>query len=90
VEISPTDASKIKIANGEMVRVASRRGTIQVRAAVTSKITAGTVFIPFHFAAAAANRLTHSALDPVCAIPELKVCAVAVTSVANTPKEAVL
>jgi len=34
------------------------------------------LFIPFHFAGAAANRLTNAALDPVCKIPELKVCAV--------------
>jgi formate dehydrogenase alpha subunit len=87
VEISPADALKIKIANGEMVCVASRRGTIHARAAVTSKIVAGTVFIPFHYAVAAANRLTNSALDPVCAIPELKVCAVAVTPAPNTPEE---
>ena len=36
----------------------------------------GTVFLPFHYAAAAANRLTNAALDPVCGIPEFKVCAV--------------
>ncbi|MBT8341201.1 MAG: molybdopterin-dependent oxidoreductase, partial [Desulfatitalea sp.] len=88
VEISPADAFKIKIVNGEMVRVASRRGEIQARAAVTSKIVSGTVFIPFHFAVAAANCLTHSALDPVCGIPELKVCAVAVSPASNTLKKA--
>ena len=36
----------------------------------------GTVFIPFHYAAAAANRLTNAALDPISGIPEYKVCAV--------------
>ena len=34
--------------------------------------------MPFHFAEAAANVLTHAALDPLAKIPELKVCAVAV------------
>ena len=38
--------------------------------------------MPFHFAEAAANLLTHSALDPVAKIPEYKVCAVAI-EVAN-------
>jgi len=33
--------------------------------------------MPFHFAEAAANVLTHAALDPVAKIPEFKVCAVA-------------
>jgi len=41
----------------------------------------GTVFIPFHYAAAAANRLTNAALDPIAKIPELKVCAVAIEKV---------
>jgi formate dehydrogenase major subunit/formate dehydrogenase alpha subunit len=36
------------------------------------------VFIPFHFAKAAANRLTNAALDPIAKIPEFKVCAVAI------------
>ncbi|MFH1230677.1 MAG: molybdopterin dinucleotide binding domain-containing protein, partial [Planctomycetota bacterium] len=39
----------------------------------------GTVFIPFHFAEAAANMLTNPALDPIAKIPEFKVCAVRVT-----------
>jgi formate dehydrogenase major subunit/formate dehydrogenase alpha subunit len=42
----------------------------------------GTVFIPFHYAAAAANRLTNAALDPISGIPELKVCAVKVSKAA--------
>jgi predicted molibdopterin-dependent oxidoreductase YjgC len=32
--------------------------------------------VPFHYAEAAANRLTNAALDPVSKIPEYKVCAV--------------
>ena len=43
---------------------------------ISPKAVRGTVFLPFHYAAAAANRLTHAALDPVCGIPEFKVCAV--------------
>jgi len=34
------------------------------------------VFIPFHFAEAAANLLTNDALDPQAKIPEFKACAV--------------
>ena len=45
------------------------------------EIAPGTVFVPFHFAEAAANVLTHAALDPVAKIPEYKVCAVAAESV---------
>jgi predicted molibdopterin-dependent oxidoreductase YjgC len=36
----------------------------------------GVVFIPMHFAEAAANLLTIDALDPLAKIPEYKACAV--------------
>jgi predicted molibdopterin-dependent oxidoreductase YjgC len=45
---------------------------------ITERVEKKLVFIPFHFAEAAANVLTHAALDPVAKIPELKVCAVRV------------
>ncbi|BBO80860.1 formate dehydrogenase subunit alpha [Desulfosarcina ovata subsp. sediminis] len=79
IEIADSDALRIGVADGDMLSIRSRRGAIQARAALTPSILPGTVFIPFHFAAAAANRLTNAALDPVCAIPELKVCAVALS-----------
>ncbi|AEB08935.1 formate dehydrogenase subunit alpha [Desulfobacca acetoxidans] len=75
VELSPTDAEAYKIASGDMVRVTSRRGAITAKAEISRKAVAGTIFIPFHFAEAAANTLTIAALDPVCKIPEFKVCA---------------
>ena len=36
------------------------------------------VFIPFHFAEAAANELTNDIRDPKAKIPDYKVCAVAI------------
>jgi formate dehydrogenase major subunit/formate dehydrogenase alpha subunit len=53
-----------------------------VRAKISNVAVAGTVFIPFHFAEAAANRLTNAALDPVSNIPEYKVCAVKLSKAA--------
>jgi predicted molibdopterin-dependent oxidoreductase YjgC len=41
----------------------------------TERVAEGSVFVPFHFAEAAANRLTNDALDPKAKIPELKVAA---------------
>jgi predicted molibdopterin-dependent oxidoreductase YjgC len=52
-----------------------------VVAQVTDCVPLGVVFIPFHFAEAAANALTHAALDPTAKIPEYKVCAVKVEPV---------
>ena len=78
VEIHPEDARRLGVAAGGVVRLRSRCGAVVARCRVTAGITPGTVFMPFHFAEAAANDLTHAALDPVAKIPEYKVCAVAV------------
>jgi predicted molibdopterin-dependent oxidoreductase YjgC len=77
VEIHPRDAERLGIRSGNRVRVRSRRGAITVKALVTGRSPAGTVFIPFHFAEAAANELTLDARDPLAKIPDYKVCAVA-------------
>ena len=82
VEISRADAQRFNIAEGDMVNIASRRGSIAVRARILSKAVGGTVFIPFHFAKGAANQLTNAALDPVSGIPEFKVCAVKIDKAA--------
>ena len=76
VEIHPDDAAAIGLNGASRVRVSSRRGEIELAALVTPHIKPGIVFIPFHFAEAAANALTHAALDPTAKIPEYKVCAV--------------
>ncbi len=78
VEIHPADAEIHGISDGMAVKVTSRRGEIVVRASVTEKTTVGVVFVPWHFAEAAANLLTIDALDPQAKIPEFKACAVQV------------
>ncbi|MGE5670882.1 MAG: molybdopterin oxidoreductase family protein, partial [Fibrobacterota bacterium] len=75
VMISCDDACAMNISNGEIVTVETRRGQIDIEAEVSSKIGKGTIFIPFHFAEAPANRLTIGAVDPIAKIPEYKVCA---------------
>ena len=82
VEISPQDARKLKVEEGSRVNIDSRRGTIQARIKISRKAVTGTIFIPFHYAVAAANRLTNAALDPISGIPEYKVCAVKVSKAA--------
>ncbi len=81
VELSPADARDLGVEDGSFVRVASRRGEIRARAKVTARSPKGCVFVPFHFAEAAANRLTHAALDPISKIPEFKACAVRVEKI---------
>ena len=83
MEINPADAARLGIEDGGAARVTSRRGSLVLRARVTPKANPGVVFIPFHFAEAAANLLTIDALDPLAKIPEYKACAVRVVSAAE-------
>ncbi len=76
LEVAPADAVKYGLVDGDQVRIRSRRGEITAKAQVSDRAIAGTVFLPFHFAEASANKLTNAALDPVSKIPEYKVCAV--------------
>jgi formate dehydrogenase major subunit/formate dehydrogenase alpha subunit len=78
VEINPKDARKAGIEDGDLIKVASRRGEIISRAQVTNRVEPGIIFTTFHFAEAAANFLTNPALDPTAKIPEFKVAAVRV------------
>lgn len=81
IEINPDDAERLGIGDGDVVRVKSRRGQIEIETDVTERVTPGTVFLAFHYREAPANRLTIAALDPVAKIPEFKVCAVRISSV---------
>ncbi len=74
-EINPVDAARLGVADGEEVVVETRRGAIRTPANVTARVREGTVFVPFHFWEAPANRLTNPARDPQAKIPEFKVCA---------------
>ncbi len=74
IEINPADAVNYDIHEGELISVSTRRGSIRIRARITNKSKPNVVFIPFHFYESCANRLTVDCLDPVCKIPEYKVC----------------
>jgi len=76
LEVNPADAGRLGLMQGDTVKVASRRGQMTARTMVTDRVEKGVVFMPFHFVESNANALTNTALDPICKIPELKVCAV--------------
>ncbi|MCA9924496.1 MAG: hypothetical protein KC421_19100, partial [Anaerolineales bacterium] len=63
----------------------SRRGAIKVRVLVTERSPQGTIFVPFHFAEAAANVLTLDRVDTRAKIPDYKNTAVSIHS--TTPPE---
>ena len=81
-EIHPRLAARLGVADGDVVRVTSRRGAMTLAARVVETIRPDTVFIPYHWAGTkAANQLTQRALDPLSKIPEFKVSAVRVERV---------
>lgn len=76
VEIHPQAAAPLGIADGEVVRVSTVRGSMEVKALVVPTIRPDTLFIPYHWGhRQAANQLTSPAVDPNVKIPEYKACA---------------
>ncbi len=78
IEMNERDAEALGIADGDKVRVASRRGAIETVARVSEKTSPGQTWMPFHFQDGNSNWLTIAALDSVSKTPEYKVCAVRV------------
>ncbi|HWU83781.1 MAG TPA: formate dehydrogenase subunit alpha, partial [Rhodocyclaceae bacterium] len=79
VLINPLDLDKIGAKAGETITLESRRGKIGVQARADAGTPPGSVFIPFAYYEAAANKLTNAALDPFAKIPEFKYCAIKIT-----------
>ncbi len=78
-QINPLDAAPLGINDGDLVRVTSRQGEVEVRARVTKAVPAGMVAMAFHFAECPTNRLISSradTLDPVTKTPAYKTCPV--------------
>ncbi|MCI0394349.1 MAG: formate dehydrogenase subunit alpha [Chloroflexi bacterium] len=84
-EIHPDDAVRLGLETGDWVNVSSRRGTITLRVLVTGRSPQGTIFVPFHFAEAAANLLTLDRIDGRAKIPDYKNTAVKIEK--TTPPE---
>jgi ferredoxin-nitrate reductase len=90
VELSPADAGRLGVGEGDLVRVESPRGRLEAKARI-SGIKEGMVFAPFHYGyfdsggpdrrPRAANELTITEWDPASKQPLYKVGAVRVTRV---------
>jgi len=83
VQMHPTDAGDAGIGSGERVRISSRRGTVELAAELTDRVSPGEAFMAFHFPDAMANRLTSQEVDEVTSCPEYKVTAVRIESAAR-------
>jgi formate dehydrogenase major subunit len=86
--LSRGQIEKLGAKPGDLVRVTTRRGTIELTARQDDGIPDGVVFIPFAYVEAAANLLTNPALDPFGKIPEFKYCAARVEKVEEAARVA--
>ena len=74
--LNPITLARYGVVPGQIVRVTTRRGTIELTARADRAVQEGIIFIPFAYVEAAANVLTNPQLDPIGKIPEYKYCAV--------------
>lgn len=82
LEVHPKLAQKYGLAEGDSVKITSRRGSLVLKTKVVKTIRPDTVFIPYHWAdEKSANILTQRALDPLSKIPEFKFSAVRIEKV---------
>ena len=84
IDVSPEDARALGIANGEIVRVASRRGAVDAPVQIDSSLRPGLVFMTFHFPEQVdVNMLTIEANDPKSGTAEFKASAVRIDKVSD-------
>jgi formate dehydrogenase major subunit len=83
--IHPLDLEGLGAAPGDIITLASRRGAISLYARADEGTPRGSVFVPFAYYEAAANKLTNPVLDPFGKIPEFKYCAIRVTKGGTPP-----
>lgn len=78
VQVHPKTLRKLGVDAGGMLRLSTRRGSVEVMARADRAVSEDNVFLPFAYVEAAANLLTNAALDPYGKIPEFKFSAVKV------------
>ncbi|GAA2990955.1 NADPH-dependent sulfite reductase flavoprotein alpha-component [Microbacterium terrae] len=93
VEVHPTDAAVLEIADGDIVEVSSRRGRVVLPAVVTERMRPGAMFAPFHWndehgEYLTVNAVTSDAVDAASLQPEFKHAAVALRRVGSAPAPA--
>ncbi|MHA7850177.1 formate dehydrogenase subunit alpha [Roseovarius sp.] len=78
--LHPSTLRRLGVEPGGMVRLTTKRGSVEVMARADRAVAPDMVFLPFAYVEAAANILTNPALDPYGKIPEFKFSAVRVAA----------
>ncbi len=87
LDLSPEDATRYCVSDGEQVKVSSRRGSVVVPVRIDQTLRAGLAFMTFHFDVAT-NLLTIEAYDPKSGTAEFKASAVRIDKLARTQSAA--
>ncbi len=74
--LHPKTLRKLGVEPGGMLRLSTKRGSIEIMARADRAVAEDMVFVPFAYVEAAANILTNPAVDPYGKIPEFKYSAV--------------
>jgi predicted molibdopterin-dependent oxidoreductase YjgC len=83
LDISPEDAERLSLVDGERVCVTSRRGEIEVPIRIDSSLRPGLTFMTLHFQDdVATNLLTIDATDPKSGTAEFKATAIRIDKLA--------
>ena len=85
--LHPKTLRALGVEPGGMVRLTTRRGSIDIMARADRAVSEDMVFVPFAYVEAAANVLTNPAIDPYGKIPEFKFSAVRVEAVQSIAAE---
>jgi predicted molibdopterin-dependent oxidoreductase YjgC len=82
IDVSPEDARRYELVEGERVRVSSRRGSVIAPVRVDRGLRPGLAFMTFHFPDdVATNELTIDAVDPKSGTSEFKATAIRIEKV---------
>jgi ferredoxin-nitrate reductase len=88
VALNEADANRLRVLDGDRVRVVSRRGSVVAPAKVGDIVPVGVVFIPFHYGDLgeehAANNLMPQTWDPASKQPVQKFAAVRIELIETT------
>jgi predicted molibdopterin-dependent oxidoreductase YjgC len=88
LDLSPEDADRMLLEEGEIVRVSSRRGSVEAPVHIDRALRPGLCFMTFHFPDQVdSNVLTIDATDPKSGTAEFKAAAVRVDKIAPAPAE---
>jgi formate dehydrogenase major subunit len=86
LDLSPEDAERMELSEGEIVKVSSRRGSVEAPVRVDSSLRPGLAFMTFHFPDEVdTNQLTIDATDPKSGTAEFKAAAIRVDRLEPAP-----